>query len=138
EGHDAYAGRDGWRAAEHRADPRREPGGGGVRDDALGLRHQNPELVAPETAHHVRLADGAARCVGHEPQHGIARGVAVYVVHLLEVVEIQVYHGQRTAVAAVATELLRQLRREGPCVEHVGERVVGGELLQLRLRAPQL
>src|SRR5207244_4305328 len=80
---------------------RRWPGGGGVRDDALGLRHQNPEPVAPETAHHVRLADGAARCVGHEPQHGIARGVAVYVVHLLEVVEIQVYHGQRTAVAAV-------------------------------------
>src|SRR5438034_6792761 len=86
-GHDPDARRDGWSAAEHGPDAARQPGGRGVGDRAVGLGHQNRELVAPEPADDVRLAHGGAHRVRDEAQHRVARRVTVRVVLPLEVVQ---------------------------------------------------
>ena len=135
---DTDAGRDGGGPPEHRTDAADEPVGRGVRHVAVGLGHQHPELVASQPAHDVRLAQGAAHRVGHEPQHGVACGVAVRIVDVFEVVQVEVDQGQGPAVAPVAAQLLRQLVRERPRIQHVRERVLDRELLELRVRVPQL
>src|SRR2546426_6497645 len=125
------ARRDGWSAAKHGPDAARQPGGRGVGDRAVGLGHQNRELVAPEPADDVRLAHGGAHRVRDEAQHRVARRVTVRVVHPLEVVQVEVDQRQRAAVPAVAAQLLAQLLGEGARVEDGGERVLGRELVQL-------
>src|SRR5947208_6087538 len=137
-GHDPDARRHGRGAAEHGSDAARQPGGRGVGDGAVGLGHQDRELVAPEPADDVRLAHGGAHRVRDEAQHRVARRVTVSVVHPLEVVQVEVDQRQRAAVPAVAAQLLAQLLGEGARVEDGGERVLGRELVQLPLRPPQL
>src|SRR2546426_5148337 len=85
-----------------------------------------------------RRAHLAAHRVSHEPQHRVARDVAVRVVHSLEVVEVEVDERQGAAVAPVPSQLLRQLFGERPGVVDVGEGVIGRGSLELRLRLPQL
>src|SRR2546422_10613621 len=99
-GHDPDARRHGRGAAEHGSDAARQPGGRGVGDRAVGLGHQDRELVAPEPAHDVRLAHGGAHRVRDEAQNRVAGRVTVRVVHPLEVVQVEVDQRQRAAVPA--------------------------------------
>src|SRR5438552_13517812 len=138
DGDDADAGGDGGRPAEHRTDPAGEAIGDRVGHAAVGLRHQDAELVATQPAHEIGLAHRAAHRVGDEPQDRVAGGVAVRVVDPLEVVQVEIDQSQRPAVATVAAQLLRHLGREGPRVQHRRERIVRSEQLELRLGTPQL
>src|SRR3989442_24223 len=99
-GHDPDARGHGRGAAEHGSDAARQSGGRGVGDGAVGLGHQDRELVAPEPADDVRLAHGGAHRVRDEAQHRVARRVTVRVVHPLEVVQVEVDQRQRPAVPA--------------------------------------
>src|SRR5205085_4573885 len=137
DGDDADTGRDGGGPPEHRADPAGETIGDRMSQAAVGLRHQHAELVATQPAHDVRLTHGAAHGVRDEPQDRVTRGMAVRIVDLLEVVQVEVNQGQGPAVAAVAAQLLRHLGCEGPRVQDRRERIVGREQLELRLGAPQ-
>src|SRR5207249_4162110 len=66
DGDDADAGGDGGRPAEHGTDPAGEAIGDRVGHAAVGLRHQDAELVATQPAHEIGLAHRAAHRVGDE------------------------------------------------------------------------
>ena len=67
----------------------------------------------------------------HLPQHLVARSVAVLVVRLLEAVEVDDGHRHRRAVALAVGRGAAQLPQEPAPVQHAGELVHVGELLEL-------
>ena len=109
-----------------------------MRHRPFRLRHEHGKLVAAQAPDDVRLAHGTACRVRDQAQHRVAGLVTVAVVHRLEIVEIEIQQRQRPVVAAIAVELLGQPLRERAGVQRTGQRVVGGEPLQLSLRAAQL
>src|SRR5947208_13308966 len=76
-GHDPDARRHGRGAAEHGSDAARQPGGRGVGDGAVGLGHQDRELVAPDPPDDVALPPAAPTRVRAAARPRIALRVAV-------------------------------------------------------------
>jgi hypothetical protein len=112
------------------------PGGGahvGMRLAARGAGvaaagHEDQELVAALARDHVAGPGDAAQAPGHLLQELVADGVAEVVVDELEVVEVEVEDGGRSAVAVGGRDRRRQVLLEQRAVGQVGERVVVGEV----------
>jgi hypothetical protein len=81
------------------------------RVEAVGLRQQDPELVAADAAEHVLRARRAAQAVGDVREQGVPRLVAVGVVDVLEGVEVEQDERQRPGVAARAARTPRAVAR---------------------------
>lgn len=71
-------------------------GGGGRSCQTI---HQDNELVAAEPRREVALANLGVQPRGEGTQQLVPHGVAVTVVHRLEVVEVDVEHGEGVAIA---------------------------------------
>jgi hypothetical protein len=89
----------------------------------VGVRRQHGELLPAHSRRSVEAALGAADCVGHAPEDGIAGGVPVGVVHALEAVEVADDQAEWLVGAAGALELEVEDLLEAAAVEQVGERV---------------
>src|SRR4029453_19604722 len=63
-----------------------------------GLRGENAEIFAPGAGSNVDLADGVADRHRHLAKDGVALQMAVLVVEVLEVIEVQQEAGERTPV----------------------------------------
>ena len=115
----------------HPADPRevdlRQPAlyplGHAHRVLASAPVHDDRELLAAEPADHVVRPDDRAQALGEEAQQLVADGVAVHVVDVLEVVDVQHEHRQRRVRAARLLQRLQQPLVEDAVVEEAGERV---------------
>ena len=92
--------------------------------EGLPVQH-HAELVAPDATHGgIRQADDReAQCVGGLEQHGVAGGVALRVVDLLEAVDVAHDDGDVLARDRRAVEHLPQLRVEHRPVAETGERI---------------
>ena len=100
--------------------------------------HQQQELVAALAGEDVAAADELADAARGLAQHLVAGRVAERVVDELEVVEVEVEERDRLAGAARADEVQAQLLLELRAVRQAGERVVVGEVGDLRLGAAAL
>ena len=127
-------------AGDADADRQRVGERGGHRRDALAQRvgrrqgvllgqsgQQGAELLAPDPEHRVAAAGPAAQCIGHQAQRPVADLVAVEVVDLLEVVDVEQEHAEGVA----GGQLGRQLLVEHAVAEQAGEGVVASLLLAL-------
>ena len=91
-----------------------------------GFQHDE-ELVAAQARDEVARAHVAAQALRDFDQEGVAGGVAVAVVDLLEAVEVDEDAGELRAVAPRALDRLLERRREAHAVGEPGERVAVGE-----------
>ena len=64
------------------------------------MAQEGDELLPPVAVEHVAFAQGAGHRPGEGPKDLVASGVAVGVVDLLEVVDVQHHQTQRVAVPA--------------------------------------
>ena len=101
-----------------------------ARQVARGQDHR--ELLAADAADDVRGPDRCAKDVGDLVQQLIADAVAVDVVHLLEVVEVEHHERDRLVRRRRAQELLPQPVVEGAVVVETGQRVGLGLVLEPR------
>ena len=123
------------RAGSRCLDPLPDPLGELERAVAAGLRQRDDELLAAVAR---RLVD-AARLLREDPadpaQDLVALEVAVGVVDLLEVVDVEHHQRQLVTEALGARRLLRDQLAEAPLVgepgELVGDRLLGDELVQI-------
>src|SRR5258706_337480 len=74
-----------------------------------------------------RLAHMAPQALRHFDEEGVARGVPVAVVDLLEAVEVDEHAGDLAALAPGALDGLVERRREAHAVGEAGERIAVGE-----------
>ena len=107
-----------------------DPSGEAARD-ALGRRgigagQRQGELLAPDAPEEVAVAQVPARHVDERPQRRVPGRVAVLVVDLLEVVEVEQHEGQ--PVAAIEEDA--QLVLERPAVRDARQAVAPGRVLQ--------
>ena len=92
------------------------------------MRQQQREFFAAETGHQVlRPLHLPAERIGHRAQAAIAGKVAVEVVELFEVIEIDHGERERFVMADGAIPFLREALIEGTAVGDPGESVEGGE-----------
>ena len=87
------------------------------------------EFVAAEARDQGAVRHRSENLVSDMAQQGIADGMAVHVVHGLEVVEIDHQKRQRLARAVRLGEGVRAVFREGAAIEKAGQRIASGELL---------
>ncbi len=125
DGHPADAGE---RGARHR---RPRALGGLPRLHPVGLRHEPRELLAAEAGEHVALADAGGQPQRRLPEHPVAGHVAVDVVDVLEVVEVEDGQGELPAVAHGAGGLGQQALLEHPPVHQPRQGVGRGPHRQL-------
>ena len=105
--------------------------------DALGvlaaaILHHHRELLAAEPADDVLRPDDRAQRLGEEAEQLVADGVAVDVVDVLEVVDVEHQHGERHVRAARLLQRLQQPLVEDAVVEEAGERVRASLMLEPR------
>ena len=96
-----------------------------------GLRQGDDELVAAVAERQVGLAQRDAHAVGERLEHVVARGVAVRVVDLLELVHVDHHERQRLAVPLGQRDLALQELLHRPAVVQAGQRVGHALLLGL-------
>ena len=110
-----------------------------VRAHALGhceaerrraVRQDHRELFTADPGHRVHRADAVLQRVRHALQHQVAGRVAVAVVDLLEVVDVDHQHQCRLAGAGDAVDLAGECGLELAPVRDAGERVAARELAQ--------
>ena len=104
---------------------------GGVGDVVL----QHGEFVAAETGDHVGLAHAAAHALADRAQQGIADRVAERVVDVLEMVEVEIMHGESIAAAPRAGEFQIEPLKERRPVGEPSQRVGAGERFDLLHKA---
>jgi hypothetical protein len=111
---------DGERLAEHLADPPRE-----LADDVwIGqAEHQNGELVATEARHEMIWPHGFPETLDDLLQQEIAHGMPKGVVDILEVVDVEIEHGERRSPAQARIEGHRQPLHEGAAIGEIGEKI---------------
>ena len=99
-------------------------------------RHQDRELVAAQAGHGVAGPHAHLQPARDLDEHEVAGGVAVDVVHGLEVVEVDEEHGEEgpRAAAGPAQRFRHPLDEQG-AVGEAGERVVGPAVRGVGLRA---
>jgi hypothetical protein len=97
--------------------------GGERRPGQVALGHQPRPLLAAHAFEDVGLAEVGSRELGDGPQGIVAGAVAVPVVHLLEVVDVEQGQAQGAVVASGAPNLLVEPVMEGTVVEEAGERI---------------
>ncbi len=90
------------------------------------LGQQHGEFLAAHAADVGRVRHGGLEAAHHAQDHAVAHGVAEAVVHALEVVYVQ--HDQCQALLG---EVAVHALDDGRAVEHAGQRVVRGAVLQL-------
>ena len=100
-----------------------EPGRERHRLLLLAARGDHGELLAADPADDVGRAHRGAQVVGELRQHEVADPVAVDVVHLLEVVDVEHHDGHRRVLDRCLRELAPEPLVEGAVVEEPGERV---------------
>ena len=110
--------------------------------DALGGLESVLAVVAGEQGDELLATDAGADIAGAEVfgealrdagEGGVAAGVAVAVVDLLEVIEVEQEEGEREVVAAGDGDLAGGGERESAAVEQAGEDVGAGLQLELQL-----
>ena len=92
--------------------------------------HDDRELLAAEPADHVLRPDDRAQALGEEAQQLVADGVAVHVVDVLEVVDVEHEHRERPMRAARLLQRLQQPLVEDAVVEEARQRVGAGLMLE--------
>ena len=85
----------------------------------------------PMRADHVGVALGGETDRGQRLQHAIARGVAVSVVDVLEVVDVHHHHGQRPHVALAARQFRLRQRFEVAPIVKAGQPIDRGQCFQI-------
>ena len=95
---------------------------------AVGQDHR--ELFAAEARHRVHRPDAVVQRLRHRLQHQVAGRVAVGVVDLLEVIDVDHQHQRRLAGPRDAVDLAGQRELELAPVRQAGERVAARELAQ--------
>ena len=98
----------------------------------VGGGHHDRELLAADPADDVRAANRRAQDLGEGDEDSVAGSVAVHVVDLLEIVDVEHEDGHRIVRAARARQLGANAIVEEPVVPQPGERVRLGLLLELR------
>jgi len=107
----------------------------------VGLDQQKPEFVAAQPADHVAGAHAVDQQARDLEQRRVACGVAVAVVDLLQIVEVEIDQAAGAAVALGKCHHARQFAQEGPPVGDRHERIFVDqplELAQPRTRAIEL
>ena len=97
----------------------------------VGIRQQQREFFAANAADDILLAKQLAHQVTQVPDHGITRLVAVGIVDLLEVVDIDDAQRHGTAVLASALDFLLCALKEAASIAELGQRIFGGQRPQL-------
>ena len=146
---------------DRRADARGDDHRPGTDTERVGLRHvahhaldgvpaflecggaqQQHELVATEPRHRVRphrgAAQRAAQALAELDEQAVARGVAEAVVDRLEVVEIEIAHGEQTAFALAGGHRVGQHLRHARAVRQPRQLVEMGLALQALALQPLL
>ena len=103
------------------------------------IAQQHRELVTAQTRDHVGGAQPLPQHVSRPVEDRVADGVAVAVVDVLEVVEVDHQQRRWTAVvdSVVRVDLAFELALEVTPVRHPGERVGRGQVLAVAARAAQ-
>ena len=105
---------------------------------AVDVGREHDELVAADAGDGVHRSQDGDQLVGDPSQHGVARGVALRVVDLLEPVEVDEEHGGApTGALRVRQRLVDAVDEERP-VRQAGQRVVGRLLGERGLRVLQV
>ncbi|MDT4842544.1 hypothetical protein FQZ97_764520 [compost metagenome] len=94
---------------------------------------QYGELVATQAERQVGLAQAATQAIGHGDEQLVADVVAVAVVHILEVVEVDEQQCGHLRFPVRPVQVGFQLLLEGLAVAQSGERVAVGHVQQLAL-----
>ena len=99
---------------------------------AVDVADHQRELVAADARDQIGRAEPLAQHLGDRLEHRVAGRVAVRVVDLLEVVEVEHDDRARVAVADGAGERLDEARLEAAAVEQRGQQVVVGDEREAR------
>lgn len=99
-----------------------------------GVGQQGGKFFAPQAAQQVGIAQGMANGFGACADGHVARLVAVPVVDVLEVVDVDHEHGTGLAMAAAVVEQGRAAFKKRSAVEQPAERIACGQLAQLGLQ----
>lgn len=101
--------------------------GDGKRLLSIGIDEQHREFLAAQTRHEIVRPQGAPADVGDPAQDQIAGGMAVAIVDLFEMIEIEQQQGHPLVVATGALQQSAAAVEELPAVGELGELVDGGE-----------
>ena len=110
---------------------------GDLRALALQAGEQHHEFVAAEAGHGVLQTHAGFQARSDQSQHGVADRMAERVVDVLEVVEVEEQQGAAQIMALEQGDLLGQAVHQQGAVGQVGQRIVVGQVLYLRLRLLQ-
>jgi hypothetical protein len=106
-------------------------------DQSLGLVAQllaeDDELVATEAGHRVLGSERLREPLGNGSQQLVTQGVAVAVVHDLEVIEVEEQDSRQRLVTAGTRQRHGEPIEQQRAVREVGQRIVGGCVLEPRL-----
>src|SRR5580658_1856293 len=75
---------------------------------ALHLGEQNDKLVAAQSAYRVRPPDGVHQSPSHRLQQLVAHRVTQRVIYFLEMIQIEIHHGELLALAYRQRNRLRE------------------------------
>ena len=110
-----------------------------VRDGAGGVSSRagedQPELIATQTPENVGLPQPGPQDVRDAAQRRVTDGMAIGVVDVLEVIDVEKQQGRRALEAASERDRPRELGVERAAVEQPGQRVVRREMPQSLLQA---
>src|SRR5207302_9241660 len=99
------------------------------------MGEENTELIASKTGEDVAVADLAGDKIAKVSQHDVARGVAICVIHGLEIVEVEIEQTRRRAVAFGESDETRNFPHESAPVEDRQQGVLigrAGHVLEAR------
>ena len=101
-----------------------QPLGHGAGRGAVGARQQHGKFLAAQAAYEFMRAQRLRQAGRDFLQHPVASGMAVAVVGVLEVVQVQHQHGARLVLALQALQrALSALQKAGAC-QQAGQRIV--------------
>ena len=90
---------------------------------AVEIDFHDGEFVRSETRDHVRLADVRAQPFADSPEERVSPGMAQRVIHILEMIEIEMQQGEAFSAALHASDAFLNPLRERGAVKQAGERI---------------
>ncbi len=94
--------------------------------DPFGVLEEHGEFVATEAGNRIPGSHGAQEALGYLDEEPVARGVSESVVHHLEVVDVDVEHGDFDATRTSNRQGVLEPVDESSPIGQAGERIVQG------------
>src|ERR1700730_7238788 len=85
----------------------------------VAIRQDRQKLITAISGHDIRSASGSLQLLPKYPQYVVSDGVAVLIIYLFKVIQVEHNHSQRAAVPLTSRNLFPQTMHDVSTVKHI-------------------